>query len=60
MAAVISSQFPDKALEMFAYLGTIVRAERNYEGQHWVTHDRQFRREALESELVSDRLPPIQ
>jgi hypothetical protein len=47
MAAVICSRFPDKAPEMFAYLGTIVRAERNYEGQRWVTYDRQFRREAL-------------
>ena len=47
MAAVICSRFPDKAPEMFAYLGTIVRAERNYEGLRWVTYDRQFRREAL-------------
>jgi hypothetical protein len=30
MAAVICSCFPDKAPEIFAYLGTIVRAERNY------------------------------
>ena len=47
MAAVICSRFPEKSPELFAYLGTIVRAERNYEGQRWVTYDRQYRREAL-------------
>lgn len=47
MAAVLCSRFPDKAAEMFAYQATIVRAERNYEGQRWVIYDRQFRREAL-------------
>ena len=47
MAAVICSRFPEKAPEMLAYMETIVRAERNYEGQRWVTYDRQFRKEAL-------------
>ena len=47
MAAVICSRFPEKSPELFAYLGTIVRAERNYDGQRWVTYDRQYRREAL-------------
>ena len=46
LSAVICSRFPDKAPEMFAYQATTVRAERNYEGQQWVTYDRQFRREA--------------
>ena len=26
---------------------TVVRAEHNYEGKHWVAYDRQYRREAL-------------
>ena len=47
MAALLTSRFPDKAPELFAYQAAIVRAERNYEGKRWVTYDRQFRREAL-------------
>ena len=47
LAAVVSSRFPEKALELFAYAATIVRAERNYEGQRWVIYNRQHRREAL-------------
>ena len=47
MAAVLSTHFPEKAAELFAYQATIVRAERNYEGSRWVIYDRQFRREAL-------------
>ena len=47
MAAVLSTRFPEKAPEFFAYQATIVRADRNYEGKRWVQYDRQFRREAL-------------
>ena len=44
---MLCSRFPEKAPELFAYAATIVRAERNYEGQRWVIYDRQYRREAL-------------
>lgn len=47
MAAILSARFPAKAPELFAYLSQIVRAARNYEGNRWVSYDRQFRREAL-------------
>ena len=47
MASVLATRFPEKAPEFFAYQATIVRAERNYEGNRWVVYDRQFRREAL-------------
>ncbi len=47
MAAILTTRFPDKAPELFAYQAMIVRAERNYEGKRWVSYDRQFRREAL-------------
>ena len=53
MIAIICSRFPDKATEMFAYLGTIVGAERDYEGQCWVTYDRQFRRKALANKYLN-------
>ena len=47
MAAILCSQIPHKARELFAYQAAIVRAESNYEGNRWVTYDRQFQREAL-------------
>ena len=47
MAAIMVTRFPLKAPELFACQAMIVRAQRNYEGEHWVTYDRQFRREAL-------------
>ena len=47
MAAVLVLRFPDKAPELFAYQASIIRAERNYEGKHWVIYDRQYRWEAL-------------
>ena len=40
MAAIITSCFPDKAPELFVYMATIVRAERNYEGKQWVAYGR--------------------
>ena len=40
MAAPLVSRFPHKALEMFMYLASIVRAERNFDGQRWVAYDR--------------------
>ena len=47
MAAIMVTRFPLKAPELFAYLALIVRAQRNYEGEHWVAYDRQYRRETL-------------
>ena len=47
MAALMATRFPHKAPELFAYLATVVRAERTYEAGRWVAYDRQFRREAL-------------
>ncbi len=35
MAALLSQRFPTKAPELFAYLATFVRAERNYEAGCW-------------------------
>ena len=47
MAAIMVTRFPLKAPELFTYQAMIVRAQRIYEGEHWVTCNRQFRREAL-------------
>ncbi len=47
MAGILASRFPDKAPELFAYMATIIRAERNFQEGSWVAYDRQYRREAL-------------
>ena len=47
MAAVLSTRYPEKSPELWAYQASIVRAARNFEGTAWVAYDRQYRREAL-------------
>ena len=37
---------PTQVLELMAYMGTIVRCNRDYEGPAWVLYDRAFRRRA--------------
>ena len=57
MAAVLSTRFPEKAPELFAYQAAIVRAERNFEGNRWVSYDRCYRREALASKSLDWSIP---
>ena len=57
MAALLATRFPHKAPELFAYMATIVRAERNYEPGRWVAYDRQFRREALAKKSLDWSVP---
>ena len=47
LAIVLDTRFLEKAPELFAYQVTIIQAEQKYEGKHWVSYGRQFRREAL-------------
>ena len=47
MDAVLITRFSEKALELFAYQASIVKAERNYEGRQWVSYDCQYRQAAL-------------
>ena len=47
MMAVLAGAHPTKAPEFFAYLKTIIRAHRNYDGTQWEAYDRQYRRQAL-------------
>ena len=48
---------PREAAELFAYQASIVRAERNYEGNHWVVYDRQYRWEALARKDLNWSMP---
>ncbi len=57
MAALLSQRFPAKAPELFAYLATVVRAERNYEAGRWAAYDRQYRREALAKKSLDWSVP---
>ena len=47
MASILTTRFPEKAPELWAYQSTILKAAHNYEGSNWVAYDRQFRREML-------------
>ena len=64
LAVVLSTRYPNKVQELWAYQSLIIRAARNYEGQAWVAYDRQYQREALASEsrpeLVNARLQAVQ
>lgn len=57
MAALLSSRFPEKAPELFAYQASIVRAERNYDDRRWVAYDRRYRREALAQKDLNWSVP---
>lgn len=45
-ASTLASAYPGKISEMMAYLATIVRCHRHYEGPSWVLYDRAYRRRA--------------
>ena len=45
-AVALGTAFPDKVPELMAYMTTIVRCHRDYEGPAWVLYDRAFRRRA--------------
>ena len=45
-ASMVSSKFPDKTPQFMAYLKTIVKAQRTFMGEGWVTYDACFRRKA--------------
>ena len=46
MAAILSSAYPSKAPQFFAYLRTITKASRTFESAAWATYDMAFRRQA--------------
>ena len=63
MAALLSTRFPQKAPELWAYQATIVKAAHNYEGASWVAYDRQFRRDMLARKDLNwstPNSPPLQ
>lgn len=46
MAAILASAFPEKAPQFFAYLRTITKASRTFEGSAWASYDMTYRRQA--------------
>ena len=43
---VLATKFPDKTGQFMAYLKTIVKAQRTFSGEGWVTYDSCYRRKA--------------
>ena len=46
MAAILSSAFPGKTPQVFAYLRTIIKASRTFESSAWASYDMAYRRQA--------------
>ena len=46
LATVLISKHEDKAQEFWAYQRTIIAAQRDYDGEAWVTYDACYRRQA--------------
>lgn len=46
LAAILSTAYPDKAPQFFAYLRTITKASRTFESSAWATYDMAYRRQA--------------
>lgn len=46
LVAVLAQQYPTQTPQFMAYLATIVRAHRNFEGLGWVVYDTAYRRQA--------------
>ena len=46
LVATLSTRYPEKMPHFMAYLRTITRASRNFEGTAWASYDMAFRRQA--------------
>ena len=46
LAAILAASHPSKAPHFFAYLRTIARTSRNYDGGAWATYNAAYRRQA--------------
>ena len=46
MAAILSSAYPEKAPHLFAYLRTVIKASRTFEGSAWASYDVAYRLQA--------------
>ena len=57
LAAALSAHYPDKAPHFMAYLRTIVRASRNFEGPAWASYDAAYRRQAANNRSLDWAIP---
>ena len=46
LAGVLTTKYPERAPDLMAYQKTIVHASRSFAGEHWVTYDMCYRRQA--------------
>ena len=53
----MTSRFPEKAAELWAYQTTILHAAHAYEGANWVAYDRLYRREMLAKKDLNWSVP---
>ena len=53
----MTTRFPEKAAELWAYQTTIIHAAHTYEGANWVAYDRLYRREMLAAKNLNWSIP---
>ena len=59
LATTLSARYPDKAPHLMAYLRTIVRASRNFEGSAWASYDAAYRRQAANNRSLDWAIPDL-
>ena len=52
LVAVLTTKHPEKAPNLMAYLKTIVKAQRAFHGDGWVSYDMTFRRQAANTKSL--------
>ena len=57
MAAVLTTCFPERAVELWAHQTTILHTAHAYEGANWVAYDRLYSREMLANKGLNWSMP---
>ncbi len=52
LVATLSQRYPDKTPHLMAYMKTIVKAQRTFVGEGWVTYDACYRRKAAAAKTL--------
>ena len=52
LVAILSTKYPDKTPQLMSYMRTIVKSQRTFSGEGWVSYDTCFRRKAAISKSL--------
>ena len=57
LATALSARYPDKAPHLMAYLRTLMRASRNFEGSAWALYDAAYHRQVANDQSLDWAIP---